>query len=52
MLAAFRQYGLQPGPLLFDRRPDLVWSLIASFFVALVVLLVINLPFAQLWARG
>lgn len=51
MLAAFRQYGLQPGPLLFDRAPDLVWSLIASFFVALVVLLVINLPFAQLWAR-
>ena len=32
MLAAFRQYGLQPGPLLFDRAPELVWGLIASFF--------------------
>ncbi|WP_298891264.1 tripartite tricarboxylate transporter permease [uncultured Serinicoccus sp.] len=51
MLAAFQQYGLQPGPLLFDRAPDLVWSLLASFFVALVVLLIINLPFAQLWAK-
>ncbi|MDO5501303.1 MAG: tripartite tricarboxylate transporter permease, partial [Propionibacteriaceae bacterium] len=38
MLAAFRQYGLQPGPLLFDRAPDLVWSLLASFFVAMVIL--------------
>ncbi len=51
MLAAFQQYGLQPGPLLFDRAPDLVWSLLASFFLAMIVLLVLNLPFAQLWAK-
>lgn len=51
MLGAFRQYGLQPGPLLFERAPDLVWALIASFFVAMVVLLIINLPFAALWAK-
>ncbi len=51
MLAAFRQYGLQPGPLLFDRAPDLVWGLLASFFIAMFVLLIINLPFAQLWAK-
>lgn len=51
MLAAFQQYGLQPGPLLFDRAPELVWALLASFFIAMVVLLVINLPFAQLWAK-
>ncbi|MCQ9368072.1 tripartite tricarboxylate transporter permease [Brevibacterium sp. 91QC2O2] len=51
MLAAFRQYGLQPGPLLFDRAPDLVWGLLASFFIAMIVLLVINLPFAPLWAK-
>ncbi|MDQ1126768.1 putative tricarboxylic transport membrane protein [Microbacterium sp. SORGH_AS 505] len=51
MLAAFRQYGLQPGPLLFDRAPDLVWALLASFFIAMVVLLILNLPFAMLWAK-
>lgn len=51
MLAAFRQYGLQPGPLLFDRNPELVWVLLASFFIAMVVLLIINLPFAQLWSK-
>lgn len=51
MLAAFQQYGLQPGPLLFERSPDLVWTLIASLFVGLVVLLAINLPFAPLWAK-
>ena len=51
MLAAFRQYGLQPGPLLFETSADLVWALLASFFLAMVVLLMINLPFAQLWAK-
>lgn len=51
MLAAFQQYGLQPGPLLFERSPDLVWTLIASLFIGLVVLLAINLPFAPLWAK-
>ncbi|HJG80341.1 MAG TPA: tripartite tricarboxylate transporter permease [Brevibacterium senegalense] len=51
MLAAFQQYGLQPGPLLFERAPDLVWGLLASFFIAMIVLLILNLPFAPLWAK-
>ena len=50
MLAAFQQYGLQPGPLLFDRSPDLVWALLASFFIAMIVLLAINL--LQAWMRS
>ncbi|PPF38478.1 MULTISPECIES: tripartite tricarboxylate transporter permease [unclassified Pseudoclavibacter] len=51
MLAAFQQYGIQPGPLLFERAPDLVWGLLASFFIAMVVLLLLNLPLAPLWAK-
>ncbi|GAB2926183.1 tripartite tricarboxylate transporter permease [Streptomyces mayteni] len=51
MLAAFQQYGMQPGPLLFERNGELVWTLLASLFIAMVVLLVINLPFAPMWAK-
>ncbi|KSU51736.1 tripartite tricarboxylate transporter permease [Microbacterium enclense] len=51
MLAAFRQYGMQPGPLLFERSPDIVWALLASLFLGLIVLLALNLPFAPLWAK-
>ncbi|MEV4804071.1 tripartite tricarboxylate transporter permease [Nonomuraea sp. NPDC049421] len=51
MLAAFQQYGLQPGPQLFDHNPALVWGMIASLFVGNVMLLVLNLPLAPLWAR-
>lgn len=51
MLAAFQQYGMQPGPLLFERSSDLVWTLLASLLIGLVVLLIINLPFAPVWAK-
>jgi putative tricarboxylic transport membrane protein len=51
MLAAFEQYGLQPGPLLFSSRPDLVWTLIASLYIGNAMLLVLNLPLAGVWAR-
>jgi putative tricarboxylic transport membrane protein len=51
MLAGFQQYGLQPGPLLFTNNPQLVWGLIASLFIANVMLLVLNLPLIGLWVR-
>ena len=51
MLVAFQIYGLQPGPLLFSSRPDLVWGLIASLYIANVALLVLNLPLVGIWVR-
>lgn len=51
MLAGFQQYGLVPGPLLFVTNADLVWGLIASFFIGNVMLLVLNLPLVGLWVR-
>ena len=51
LLAAFQGYGLQPGPLLFEKSPELVWGLIASLYVGNVMLLVLNLPLAPLWVR-
>ena len=51
LLAAFQQYGLQPGPLLFESSPDLVWGLIASLYIGNVLLLVLNLPMAGIWVK-
>jgi putative tricarboxylic transport membrane protein len=51
LLAAFQGYGLQPGPLLFQNSPDLVWGLIASLYIGNLMLLVLNLPLAPLWVR-
>jgi putative tricarboxylic transport membrane protein len=51
LLAAFQQYGLQPGPLLFTRDAQLVWGLIASLYIGNAMLLVLNLPLVGLWVR-
>ena len=49
LLAAFQQFGLQPGPLLFQHEPALVWGVIASLYVGNLMLLVLNLPLVGLW---
>ncbi|GGA71919.1 tripartite tricarboxylate transporter TctA [Nitratireductor aestuarii] len=51
MLAGFQQYNIQPGPLLFVQHAQLVWTLIASLFIANAMLLVLNLPMIGLWVR-
>lgn len=51
MLSAFQSYGIQPGPLLFTQQADMVWGLIASLYIANVMLLVLNLPLIGLWVR-
>ncbi len=51
MLGAFIMYGVQPGPLLFQSRPDLVWGLIDSMYVGNVMLLILNLPLVGLFVR-
>jgi putative tricarboxylic transport membrane protein len=51
MLAAFQQYGLQPGPLLFDSNPELVWGLMASLYIGNALLLILNLPMAGVWVK-
>jgi putative tricarboxylic transport membrane protein len=51
MLSAFQSYGIQPGPLLFTTQAELIWTLIASLFIANVMLVILNLPLVGLWAR-
>jgi putative tricarboxylic transport membrane protein len=50
LLAAFTLHNIRPGPLLMTEQPDLVWGLIASMFVGNVMLLILNLPLAPLFA--
>jgi putative tricarboxylic transport membrane protein len=51
LMGAFIVNGLTPGPFLFKERPDLVWAVIASFFLGNILLLILNLPLVGLWAR-
>ncbi len=51
LMGAFIINGITPGPFLFTERPDLVWAVIASFFIGNVILLALNLPLVGLWAK-
>ena len=51
MLAAFQIFNLQPGPELFEKNSELVWTLIASLYVGNVMLLALNLPLIRVWVK-
>ncbi len=51
LLGALLLFNVQPGPLMFQQRPEIAWGLIASMYVGNVALLVINLPMVGLFAR-
>jgi putative tricarboxylic transport membrane protein len=51
MLGAFIMYGIQPGPLLFQNRPDLGWGLVDSMYIGNIMLLILNLPLIGLFVR-
>ena len=50
MLGALIMFGLRPGPQLFQQHADLVWAIIASMYIGNVILLILNLPLAPLFA--
>ncbi len=51
LMGAFIMYGIQPGPLLFEKRPDLVWGLVDSMYVGNVMCLILNLPLIGIFVR-
>jgi len=51
LLGAFMIHGIQPGPMLIDKYPDLFWGTIMSMYLGNVMLLVLNLPLIGLWVK-
>jgi putative tricarboxylic transport membrane protein len=51
MVGALSLYNITPGPALFTQQPELVWGLIASLFLANVILLLINIPLVGLFTK-
>lgn len=51
ILAAMFVLGVIPGPTMFTENATFTWTIIASFFVANIILLILNLPLVGLWAK-
>ena len=52
MLGGLMMWGLRPGPMLFEKNPDFVWGLIASLYIANVLLLILNIGFIPMFVRA
>ncbi|TJZ90918.1 hypothetical protein FA743_13500 [Paracoccus gahaiensis] len=51
LIGALMIQGIQPGPLLFTRNPEIPYSIFASLFIGVPVMIVIGLAGARLWAQ-
>jgi putative tricarboxylic transport membrane protein len=51
MIGAMMIHGIQPGPQVMVKQPDLFWGLIASMWIGNLMLIVINLPMIGIWVR-
>ena len=51
MMTALIIHGIQPGPTMIVEHPEIYWSLVASFVIGNVILLILNLPMIGIWVR-
>ncbi len=51
ILGALIMFGIRPGPELFEKNSALVWTVIASMYIGNLMLLIMNLPLARLFAQ-
>lgn len=51
MIGAMIIQGIQPGPSVMTKQPELFWGVIASMWIGNLMLLVLNLPLIGIWVR-
>jgi putative tricarboxylic transport membrane protein len=51
LLGALMIHGVQPGPALIDKHPDIFWGTIISMYIGNVMLVILNLPLIGLWVK-
>jgi putative tricarboxylic transport membrane protein len=51
MMGALLMLGLQPGPLLFEKHPEIAWGMIASMIIGNIVCVIVNMPLAKFLVR-
>ncbi len=51
LLGALMMWGLQPGPMLIDSNPDLVWGLVASMYMGNMILVALSILAIPLFVK-
>lgn len=51
LISALTIHGVQPGPLIFEKRPDIPYSIFIALLVGMPIMVVLGLWGARLWVR-
>jgi len=51
LLGGFIIHGIQPGPLLIIKEPQLFWGIICSMYIGNVMLVILNVPLVGVWVK-
>jgi putative tricarboxylic transport membrane protein len=51
MAGAMMIHGVQPGPQLMTKHPEVFWGLVASMLIGNIMLVIINLPLISIWVQ-
>jgi TctA family transporter len=51
MVGAMIIQGIQPGPEVMTKKPDLFWGMIVSMWIGNLMLVIINLPMIGMWVK-
>ena len=52
LLGALLIHGVQPGPTILDRQPEIYWGVIASMYLGNFILLILNLPLVGFFVKA
>ena len=51
MLGALIMNGIQPGPGMLTKQPELFWGLTVSMLIGNIMLLILNVPLVRIWIQ-
>lgn len=51
MMSALTMHGIEVGPTLMTKHPDMFWGLIASMFIGNLILIIFNVPMIGVWMK-
>ncbi len=51
LMGAMMIHGIQPGPLLLSKKPEMFWGFVASMYIGNVMCLILNLPLVGIWVQ-
>jgi TctA family transporter len=51
MVGALMIHGIQPGPQIIAKQPELFWGLVVSMWIGNFMLVILNLPLIGIWVK-